>query len=208
MKWYNGENCCHQSHNMRAYHLDTLGFFEKNGVANLSHYLGLLPDAAQEYVLRHHPEGISYWGYRCLYTLSTIPAGFPLSAQQKTAILEWDIELVRQSRFPHSPSRFACLFAARSLDELKKYWCPALGGGYVWEVTSPHMASCLDASILTDLPPVSAGRPFDSSQRFLQICKYWEGFFSSQPAPELLLPLPCAAVSRLAPISPAESQGC
>ena len=147
----------------------------------------------------HFPYGLGQWGYRVLSTLSTIKNPECLNNSQKLALLERDIEYVRQSNYPHLPSRMECLFASETLEEAKAVWSPALRKTCsVFRVTSQMNGILCDASLLDGMVVTVETGPFERPRDFERICQYWDGCFSPSPKPELLLPLPCAVLSRYA----------
>ena len=112
---------------------------------------------------------------------------------------EFIAEKVRKERFPFYPSRFCCLFAARSIDDLLK-WKQRLelkGTIRICEIGYPaglfeFDARFLDGLILNQeclLSEESAFTQYEIEAE-KQIIDYWSGKKTESPLNEVLVPFP------------------
>lgn len=183
---------------MTGYHIDTCHHIQKPGIIYDLSFPGDLPEPCRAEVALAHPEGVSFWGYRCYSSAYEARFLQNLTISHKIALVEMDIEQVRRNRYPFRPSRFASLFAAPSVDVLFRCWLPLLGSLHpAWEIRSKEDGCLLDAALLDGLSYLAGASPSDRQYSIERICKYWEGTFSSSPLPELLLPMPCESVRLL-----------
>lgn len=168
---------------MIAYHLDRCNSLKENS------YLSLEPTgipSTDSLAAIFGFDFVSNWGRQMyeLYTSSPDPSNFQsyISLQ-----IDMQAENVRKSHFPDSPSRFKSIFAVPKLSDFS-LWRDSLQideNASIFEIEyDPQTVVQLDATFLIG----SIGS--DPFHQWESLFRYWSGEMSSNPLPELLIPLP------------------
>lgn len=199
---------------MKLYHLDRAGTLCDHADILLKPISELDPDVRLSMLFERFPDGVSQHGINMTSRMAPFihnPFGDQLLSadsfkgafdQANSKIIDLTVELVRQAKFFHMPSRFQSLFAVEKLSDFFAW--PGLindltPNSQIFELDVPDGTPRLDASFL------SGGVVFNKDQNnnyylgtFLtasydMAVKYWSGESSDSPQYEYLVSLPLKA---------------
>ena len=130
------------------------------------------------YLMKNYPSGISVHGIR--YLSSVRPDDY-----NNDHTIESIFELVRQEHYPDQLSRFQAFFACPTIESAMQ-WSKKLKSVELWEIEAIETPIAYDARFLT----MSNDRGFSLIRTINNAHQYWRHKMTSEPLPELLLPLP------------------
>lgn len=186
---------------MIAYHVDRNNALKSNQTIELSKIV--LENNSDSLVMMElfSKEGISNHGF---HYLTDPPAPLLPGDRISYHIMEYELELVRRSFFPHLPSRFQSFFALESLDNID-LWDGILNVPdiSVWKIQyDDSQCARLDSNLL--IPTLKEPSPdnkcslfFSPNDAFFTQYKYWSGKASLNPRFELLIKPPVKILERV-----------
>jgi hypothetical protein len=119
-------------------------------------------------------------------------------SEDTSGMIEMVAEFVRQSHFPHRPSRLASCFAWRTLKEARKFAVDyplsvnedePLPSPEIWVVQST------ERGFEADMTWLNLGQMWGHT--LVHLHNYWSGKLSDEPCIEVVLPLPVKVLKRI-----------
>ena len=144
-------------------------------------------------VRKYFPNGLNPHGFSRLALYKTCDDDF------NEPLTEIIFELVRQLYFPDAPSRLTSLYASESIEQAmiwQKLWKNNFKDNNeqlahsLWEIEYESNAKLFDANHLN----IFSNDEFSYITALDYANKYWQGHFSENPLPELLIPYPVTIV--------------
>lgn len=166
-----------------AYHIDRNNNIHNNYLElNTSEFLDVCQ--LSKYFNMMYENGLSNHG---ITYLSDINA-FQNLQEFNNMMIEHFVEFVRVIKFPNIPSRFQCLFAIPSLEDINKW--PELSGDYsIYEIEyDTDKVAILDANQLNG--GINTNGNYSPCTNIVYAEKYLSGELSESPKLEILIPLP------------------
>lgn len=166
---------------MIAYHIDRTNSLTEGQIVRLFPVISEYPFMAH----KMFPNGISVHGFHYInekvqHEGDNSPAFYTL---------EYELELIRRCYFPNLPSRYQSFFALESPDDIILWKNMFPSDCTIWEVEFDE-EQCIkrDARLLTPSISLNVPKPYASiSESFYYCGLYWDGHFTDNPLPELLV---------------------